>query len=100
MAKSDFIRLMDPNITDDDLKVLKHLKAIDKLFKKGDLTICQLFIDNGTMNVTKEYDGGEFEIASFDNINCDGGDPDRCGDNAIHGYFEWVDKMESMSNEN
>lgn len=73
----------DPTLTYDDLKVIKHLNAINRLFKKGNLSINQLFSDNGTLTVTKIYDNTEYEIKSFENIKCDGGDPDRCGEFGI-----------------
>ena len=92
MAIKD-IRDFDPTLTDDDIKVLKHLNAIDNLFKKGNLSIRQLFTDNGTMIVTKEYDGIEYEISSFCSIICDGGDPDRSGEFGIHQVREWIDLM-------
>lgn len=83
----------DPTLTDDDLKVIKHLNAIDRLFKKGNLSINQLFVDNGTLSVTKKYDNTEYEIEGFNNIICDGGDPDRDGVYGIHNELEWIEMM-------
>lgn len=83
----------DPSLTDDDLKVIKHLNAINRLFKKGDLSINQLFVGNGHLNVTKIYDNIEYEIAGFDNITCDGGDPDRYGEFGIRTELDWVEIM-------
>lgn len=90
----------DPTLTDDDLKVIKYLNAINRLFKKGDLSISQLFVDNGNLSVTKIYDNVEYEIAGFHNIRCDGGDPDRCGEFGIHTELEWMDRMVEMMSEN
>ena len=88
----------DPTLTDDDLKVIKHLSAIDRLFKKGNLSIQQLFVDNGNLAVTKVYDDrGEYEIKGFHNIMCDGGDPDRSGEFGIRPEFEWVEMMNENS---
>lgn len=35
--------LTKEHLTEDDIKVIKHLKAIDNLFKKGNFSICGLF---------------------------------------------------------
>jgi hypothetical protein len=85
----------DPTLTDDDLKVVKHLDAINRLFKKGNLSIRQLFVDNGTLAVTKVYDSIEYEIKSFKNIMCDGGDPDRSGEFSIREQLEWMCRNDS-----
>lgn len=81
-------------LTDDDVKVLKHLQSINNLFKKGNLNIYELFADNGHMKATIMYDEIEYEIADFFYITCDGGDPDRRGADGIHSYNELVDKLE------
>jgi hypothetical protein len=81
-------------LTDDDIKVLKHLQSIDNLFKKGNLNIFELFVDNGTMKVTILLDGIDYEIANFHHITCDGGDPDRYGCDGIHSYNELIDKLD------
>ena len=88
-------QLTKEHLTEDDLKVLKHLKAIDNLFKKGDLTIYQLFMDNGTLKVTKIENDEEYEIDNFYNITCDGGDPDRCGNYGISNSDELEKYYES-----
>ena len=82
----------DPTLTDDDLKVIKHLNAINRLFKKGDLSIRQLFVNNSNLHVTKIYDNIEYEIAGFGNIVCDGGDPDSDGRFGIRTELEWIDR--------
>lgn len=87
------LKVYDPTLTDDDLKVIKHLNAINRLFKKGNLSINQLFVDNGHLTVTKIYDNKEFEINDFHNIKCDGGDPDRCGEFGIREVLEWMGIM-------
>ena len=81
-------------LTDDDVKVLKHLQSINNLFKKGNLNISELFADNGHMKATVMVDEIEYEIADFFYITCDGGDPDRRGDGGIHSYDELIDKLE------
>lgn len=81
-------------LTDDDIKVLKHLQSIDNLFKKGNLNISELFADNGHMTVTTMLDEIEYEIADFYHITCDGGDPDRRGCDGIHSYDELIDKLD------
>ena len=81
-------------LTDDDVKVLKHLQSIDNLFKNGNLNISELFADNGHMTVTTMLNGIEYEIADFYHITCDGGDPDRCGFYGIHSYDELIDKLD------
>jgi len=86
-------------LTNDDVKVLKHLQSIDNLFKKGNLNISELFADNGHMVVTTMLDGIEYEIADFYHITCDGGDPDRRGADGIHSYNELVDKLEKGGEE-
>lgn len=80
--------LTKEHLTEDDLKVIKHLNAIDNLFKKGDLTISQLFADNARLIVTKMENNVEYEIDSFPNITCDGGDPDRYGEFGIYSSDE------------
>ena len=67
------------HLTEDDLKVLKHLRSIDNLFKKGDLTIWGLFADNGTMKVLKTVYSEDYTVETFYDITCDGGDPDNSG---------------------
>ncbi len=66
------------HLTEDDLKVLKHLRSIDNLFKKGDLTIRGLFAD-GTMKVLKTVYSEDYTVETFYHITCDGGDPDHGG---------------------
>lgn len=90
------LRDLDPTLTDDDEKIIKHLNSINRLFKKGDFSINQLFVDNGNLYVTKIYDGKEYEIADFQFIRCDGGDPDREGMFAIHNNLEWLKKIEDL----
>ena len=92
-------QLTEEHLTEDDLKVLKHLRSIDNLFKKGDLTICQLFADNGTLVVTKIEKDEEYEIDAFIHITCDGGDPDRCGRFGIHSSDELEEYYESKEGE-
>ena len=79
-------------LTDDDVKVLKHLQSIDNLFKKGNLNIAELFADNGHMKATIMLDGMEYEIADFYHITCDGGDPDR---DDLRSYYELLDKLDA-----
>ena len=86
-------------LTDDDVKVLKHLQSIDNLFKKGNLNICEIFCNNGHIEPTIEIDGEEYEIASFNNIKCDGGDPDNYGRFGLHTYYDLVEKLEKGGEE-
>ena len=62
-------------LTDDDLKVIKHMVAIDNLFKKGDTSI-RLFSAPYHILITKIEDEQEYELFSFGHIPHDGGDPD------------------------
>lgn len=87
--------LTEEHLNEDDRKVLKHLKSIDNLFKKGNLTIQQLFVDNGTLIVTKVENGKEYEISNFYHITCDGGDPDRSVDLGIYSSEELEEYYES-----
>lgn len=91
--------LTKEHLTKDDLKIIKHLNAIDNLFKKGDLTIKQLFADNRTLKVTKTESNKEYEIDSFYHINCDGGDPDRDGYYSINYSDELEEYYESKEGE-
>lgn len=81
-------------LTDDDVKVLKHLQSIDNLFKKGNLNIHEIFCNNGLMEPTILLDGEEYEIGSFNNIRCDGGDADGYGRFGLHSYYELLEKFE------
>ena len=92
MAIKD-IKMWDPTLTDDDIKVLKHLKSIDNLFKNGDITISGLFAKDGIC-VFKEYDNKSYEIESFSHITCDGGDPDDYGRFGIYTQMDWMGLME------
>ena len=87
--------LTEEHLNEDDRKVLKHLKSIDNLFKKGNLTIYQLFADNGHLIVTKLENDKEYMIDDFYHITCDGGDPDRSGDLGIHNSEELEEYYES-----
>lgn len=97
MKTTDFLRSMDPELTDDDIKVFKHLKAIDNIFKRGNLTISELFCYAGTMEILKRYDGYEYTIADFPHITCDGGDPDNYGESGVHPYSEWIALMDERN---
>lgn len=81
-------------LTDDDIKVLKHLQSIDNLFKKGNLNIYEIFCNNGFMEPTIEIDGEEYEIASFHNIRSDGGDPDHYGRFGLRSYYDLIKKLD------
>lgn len=75
MDKYNFNRLKELDLlTDDDKKILKHLTAIDNIFKKGN-TKMRLFVLAGTMKCTTIIHDGEYEFDTFYNIPCDGGDP-------------------------
>lgn len=93
MKETDFLKEIDPTLTEDDLKVIKHLKSIDNLFKRGNLTISQLFANTSSMQVLKRYNGEDYVISEFGNIDCDGGDPDMMGPFGIRPYSEWIDLM-------
>ena len=62
-------------LTEDDLKVIKHLTAIDNIFKKGNTSV-RLFSGPCRIYVTTVKDDQEYELFSFGNIPHDGGDPD------------------------
>lgn len=93
MKKTDNLKELDPTLTEDDLKVIKHLRAIDNIFKRGNLTISQLFANTSCMQVLKNYNGEDYAISEFHNIDCDGGDPDMMGPFGVHEYIEWIDLM-------
>ena len=63
-------------LTEDDLKVIKHLSAIDNLFKKGNTSIRLFAGPTAYIYVTTVKDGQEYELCSFGNIPHDGGDCD------------------------
>lgn len=71
--------LTKEHLTKDDLKVIKHLNAVDKLFKNGDLSISQLFVNCGILYALKNIDGQDYKVCSFTNITADGGDIDDYG---------------------
>jgi len=72
------------HLTEDDLKVVKHLIAINNLFKKGNLTVSSLFADNGNLKLIKTVDGKDYTVETYDYVTCDGGDPDSYGDLGIY----------------
>lgn len=82
-------------LTDDDKKIIKHLSSIDRLFKKGNVNLCELFANNGHLCVTIMYNGIEYEIESFDHITCDGGDCSPFGTDGIH----WNSELRSLLND-
>ena len=86
--------LVKEHLTEDDIKILKHLQAIDNLFKKGNINIEELFADNGHLLATIRYKGYEYEIEDFYHITCDGGDVDKYGKNGILSYNELIDELE------
>ena len=71
--------LTKKHLTEDDLKVIKHLRSIDNLFKKGDLTITELFASPSGIHVLKNVKGKDYSLFSTTYISCDGGDPDNGG---------------------
>ena len=88
--------LTSQHLSVDDFKVLKHLRAINNLFKNGRLTINQLFVDNGDLSVTKIENGLEYKINTYYYINCDGGDPDRFGINGLYSSDDLEEFYESQ----
>ena len=76
------------HLTEDDLKVVKHLRAINNLFRKGNLTVSGLFADNGNLKLLKTVNGKDYAVEDYNNITCDGGDPDRYGDLGIYSQEE------------
>ena len=88
--------LTKKHLTEDDLKVLKHLRSIDNLFHKGDLTISRIFADNGTLKALKTINYEDYEIESFIHVTCDGGDPDRSGRFGVHSENELEEHYENM----
>ena len=97
MKDSEFLKQMDPTLTEDDLKVIKHLKAIDNIFKRGDLSIRNIFVNAGCLKVLKSYNGIDYSVSDFDYIICDGGDTDDFGENCIHSHREWMDLMDEQT---
>lgn len=64
-------------LNEDDVKILKHLHAIDNIFKNKNPNISHLFGFAGTLNTCIKLNGEEWCFDSFINIPCDGGDPDE-----------------------
>lgn len=62
-------------LNEDDVKILKHLQAIDNIFKNKNPNISNLFAFAGTLETCIELNGEEWCFDSFINIPCDGGDP-------------------------
>lgn len=81
-------------LTEDDKKIIKKLSSIDRLFKKGNVNICEIFANNGHLTVTIVYKGIEYEIGDFCHIICDGGDCDSYGANGIHSTEELIKLLE------
>ena len=88
--------LTKEHLTEDDLKVIKHLKAIDNLFKKGNLSICGLFATPDTIHVLKNVDGADYSVYGSTYIVSDGGDPDDYGDLGIHSASELEELYEQQ----
>lgn len=88
--------LTKKHLTEDDLKVLKHLRSINNLFRKGDLTISCIFADNGTLKALKRINDEDYEIESFIHVTCDGGDPDGNGCFGVHSDDELEEYYENM----
>lgn len=91
--------LTKEHLTKDDLKVIKHLNAIDNLFKKGDLTISQLFSNCGILYALKNIDGQDYKVCSFYNITSDGGDCDDYGRYGAMNESELEEYYESKEGE-
>lgn len=74
MDRYTFNRLKDLGLlTDDDEKILKHLTAIDNLFKKGDCKMSHIFATS-KLNACVMVDGDEYVFDSFPYISIEGGD--------------------------
>jgi hypothetical protein len=91
--------LTKEHLTKDDLKVIKHLNAVDKLFKRGDLSISQLFVNCGFLYVFKKIDGQDYKVCSFTNIRSDGGDIDDYGSLGALSESELEEYYESKEEE-
>lgn len=98
MKTNEFYKGIDPTLTEDDIKVIKHLKAIDNLFKRGNLSVYEIFANTGGIVLLKNYNGEDYVVAECGYINADGGDPDMMGPFGIHPYSEWLDLMEERNN--
>lgn len=87
MDRYTFNRLKELGLlTDDDEKILKHLTAIDNLFKKGDCKMSHIFATS-KLNACVMIDGDEYICDSFPYIIADGGDPnddDLLPDSALY----------------
>lgn len=68
-------------LNDNDEKILKHLQAINNIFKKKDTNISNLFafgsIGESTLTACVRINDSEYCFKSFNDIPCDGGDPNR-----------------------
>ena len=99
MNHNEFLKETDPTLTEDDLKVIRHLKAIDNIFKRGNVTITQLFSSPSAIQVLKNYGEDDYSLYSTVHVPCDGGDPDTKGMWGIRTYSEWLDLMDERNNQ-
>lgn len=88
------------HLTEDDLKVAKHLRAINNLFKKGNLSVSSIFVDNGTLKLMKNIENRDYTVEDYHHITCDGGDPDRYGKFGIYSQEELEELYESEEYDN
>lgn len=81
------------HLNDNDLKIIKHLNAINNIFKNKDTNISHLFAFAGTMHICIDLDGEEWCFDSYINIPCDGGDPNREELRQEYELSEYLDRI-------
>lgn len=80
-------------LNEDDVNILKHLQAIDNIFKKKNPNISHLFAFAGTLKTCIELNGEEWCFDSFIYTPCDGGDPNQT---ELRQEYELSELLEEM----
>lgn len=83
-------------LNEDDVKILKHLQAIDNIYKNKNPNISHLFAFAGTLETCIELNGEEWCFDSFNHIPCDGGDPNQT---ELRQEYELSKLLEEMEEE-
>lgn len=83
-------------LNEDDMNILKHLQAIDNIYKNKNPNISNLFAFAGTLEVCTMLNGEEWCFDSFINIPCDGGDPNG---EELRQEYELSNLLDSMEEE-
>ena len=95
MRSYNYERLLELGyLNEDDVKIIKHLQAIDNIFKKKNPNISHLFAFAGTMEACIELNEEEWCFDSFIYIPCDGGDPNGTELRQDYELSKLLDEME------